>query len=185
MKPMQPIQRRAFLRNAGAAVAASTATAAGAAGVAAATSQQPSEGTVKPGDDERAIHQLHHAFLARLNSGQRDGLGASPSPLPTSILGDAQHLDTISIAPDQQRATARFHCLARLDTALHEGASRSLLEMARQQGQGVIQRWESGVLQSEYVKVASLWKLANISFEPTASSETPPAPTSEPVSAPL
>ena len=173
---MPPIQRRAFLRNAGAAVAATTATAAGAA---AAASRQPSEGHAKAGDEEHAIQQLHNAFVAELNSGRHPGVG-----LPVYILGQAQHLDTISMAPDQQRAAARFHCLARLETALHEGAAGSLLEMARQQGQGVIQRWESGVLQSEYVKAASLWKLAKISFVPIASSETPPAPTSEPASGP-
>lgn len=196
---MKPIQRRAFIRNAVAATTATAATAATAASAAvtaaapttvntAVAPQQPSGGSANPTTAERAIHQLHHTFVAQLNSGQHELLGAlfaSEPPKQTAnspvyILGHAQHLDTVSIAPDQLHATARFHCLARLEATLDESAPYSLLEMARQQGQGVIQRWESGVLESEYVKVASLWKIANVSFAPTASSETPPAPATEP-----
>ena len=181
---MKPIQRRAFIRNSAAAVAATTATAAtGTAPATTATaSSQLSGGNSAPARDQREIQQLHHAFVAQLNSGEHRGLDplfAREVPkhtdrTPVYILGHSQHLDAISIALDQQHATARFHCLARLEAALYGSAPVSLLEMAHQQGQGVIQRWESGVLESEYVKLISLWKIARISFVPTASSETLP-----------
>jgi hypothetical protein len=201
---MKPIQRRAFIRNAGAAVAATAATGAATAtagaSATAATSQQPLfGGNVQPSGEEAAIQRLHHTFVARLNTRQHAGLHAlfasetaTPQqmlPLPVYILGHAQHQDSISIAPDQQHATARFHCLARLEAPLSASASVSLLEMARQQGQSVTQWWEAGALESEYVKVASLWKINRISFhatgrEPTTRLETPPTPASEPASAP-
>jgi hypothetical protein len=178
---MKPIQRRAFIRNAGATVAATTAaavtTVAGAA-TAAATSQQPlPESNPNPSSDRNAIQQLHYAFLARLNGRQHKELHAlfaseaeAPQQIlrsPAYILGDAQHLDTITVAPDHHHATARFHCLARLEAPLSASSSSSLVEMARQQGQGVTQSWESGVLESEYVQAASLWKIARISFHST------------------
>lgn len=203
---MKPIQRRAFIRNAGAAVAATaatgaaTATATAGASATAATSQQPLfGGNVQPSGEETAIQQLHHTFVARLNTRQHADLHvlfASETatsqqilPLPVYILGHAQHQDSISIAPDQQHATARFHCLARLEAPLSASAPFSLLEMARQQGQGVTRWWEAGAFESEYVKVASLWKITRLSFqatcrEPATRLETPPTPASEPASAP-
>lgn len=86
-------------------------------------------------------------------------------PVHDYIAGHAQHLDTIEIAPDQTHATARFHCLTRLEAALT--STHSLVEMARQQGQGALQWWESGVLENTYKKVASGWRITRLVFRST------------------
>jgi SnoaL-like domain len=86
-------------------------------------------------------------------------------PVHDYFTGHTQHLDTIEVAPDHQRASARFHCLTRMESAL--GSTIPLVEMACQQGQGAIQWWEPGVLENSYVKVASGWKISRLSFRPT------------------
>jgi hypothetical protein len=178
------IQRRSFICNAGAALSATVAATAVAEGI---PTKQPSP------DAKDEIRQLHQDFVERLNgrryaelgklfAGLADPAGTHDSrpraenferPLPEStqhpvldyITGYAQHLDTIEVAPDQQHATARFHCLTRLEAAL--SATIPLVEMARQQGQGAIQWWESGVLENTYLRLASGWKIRRLAFRAT------------------
>jgi hypothetical protein len=173
------IQRRSFVFNAGAALSATVA----------ATAVTDSATPTSP-DASNDIRQLHHALVVRLNERQYAELrqlfasdGASSDPRPRAqhfhrpqpegtqhpvhdyIAPNAQHLDTIEVAPNQQHATARFHCLTRLEAALT--STIPLVEMARQQGQGAIQWWEPGVLDSTYIKHASGWKITRLAFRST------------------
>jgi hypothetical protein len=172
------LERRQFIRNAGAAlsatVAASTAVAAG--------SQKASACDEKSAQDE--LRRLHHTFVERLNGRRYDELcelfarsdtqpprvahfdrhlpaGVLP-PVHDYLVGHEQHLDTIEVAPDRRSATARFHCLTRMEAEL--SPTLPLIEMARQQGQGAIQWWESGVLETTYVKSAAGWRISRLSF---------------------
>lgn len=172
------VERRIFIRNAGAAlsatVAASTAAAAG--------SQAPSDPDTKAAEDE--IRRLHHTFVERLNAkryGELPELFARPDTQPPRVahinrhlpegvlppvhdylVGHEQHLDTIDVAPDRRNAAARFHCLTRIEAELRP--TLPLIEMARQQGQGAIQWWESGVLETTYVRSASGWRIGRLAF---------------------
>jgi SnoaL-like domain len=173
------IQRRAFICNAGAALSATVA----------ATAVTEATTPTSP-DASNDIRQLHHTLVERLNERQyaelrelfaSDGAPSDPRPraqhfhrpqpectqhpVHDHITPHAQHLDTIEVAPNQLRATARFHCLTRLEAALT--STIPLVEMARQQGQGAIQWWEAGVLESTYIKLASGWKITRLAFRAT------------------
>ena len=168
---------RTFIRNAGAALSATVA-----ASTAAVGSERTSDHDTKPAEDE--IRRLHHTFVERLNAkryGELPELFAHPDTqpprvahfnrhLPESVLppvhdylaGHEQHLDTIDVAPDRRNATARFHCFTRMEAELRP--TLPLIEMARQQGQGAIQWWESGVLETTYVRSASGWRIGRLSI---------------------
>jgi len=75
--------------------------------------------------------------------------------------GDAASVDTerdvIDIAPDRQTAMARLHFTAQLETVL--GPSCPLVEMAKQQGGGVVQRTERAVFENAYVRRDGVWRI--------------------------
>lgn len=171
-------ERRTFIRNAGAVLSATAAASAAAVTV----SEETSVPAPKPAEDE--IRRLHHTFIERLNGRQYDELpelfansdtqpprvahfdralpeGALP-PVHDYLVGHEQHLDTIEVAPDRRSATACFHCLTRMEAEL--SPTLPLIEMARQQGQAAIQWWESGVLETTYVRSASGWQIGRLSF---------------------
>lgn len=176
------VERRTFIRNAGAALSAT---------VVASTTAAGSEPTSDPGTEpaEDHIRRLHHTFVARLNGGRYHELlelfarsdiqprrvahfdrelpeGVLP-PVHDYFTGHEQHLDTIEVAPDRRSAAARFHCLTRMEAEL--SPTLPLIEMARQQGQGAIQWWEAGVLETAYVRSASGWQIGGLAFRPTGS----------------
>ena len=181
------VERRTFIRNAGAALSAtvvtSTAVATG--------SEMTSDPDTKPAEDE--IRRLHHTFVERLNERRYDELGelfarsdtqslrvahfdrrlpeGALPPVHDYLVGHEQHLDTIEVAPDRRSATARWHCLTRMEAEL--SPTLPLIEMARQQGQGAIQWWESGVLETTYVRSAAGWRIGRLSFRSKGSEWLP------------
>jgi hypothetical protein len=56
----------------------------------------------------------------------------------------------VEIAADRQTATGLMHCTVQIETVI--GPSCPLVEMARQQGGGVVKRSENGVFESAYVR---------------------------------
>jgi hypothetical protein len=180
--PATMVERRTFIRNAGAALSATVV-----ASTAAAVGSEPTSNPDMETPAEEEIRQLHHAFVERLNGRRYDELhelfarsdtqplrvahadrdlpeGVLP-PVHDYLVGHEQHLDTIEVAPDQRSATARFHCLTRMEAEW--SPTLPLIEMARQQGQGAIQWWESGVLETGYVKSATGWQISRLSFRST------------------
>lgn len=176
--PATVVERRVFIRNAGAALSATVA-----ASAAAVASEPPtSDRDTRPAEDE--IRRLHHEFVERLNGRRYDGLGelfarsdtqplrvthfdrdlpeSALPPVHDYLVGHEQHLDTIEVAPDRRSAASRFHCLTRMEAAL--SPTFPLVEMARQQGQGAIQWWEAGVLETTYVRSASGWRIDRLAF---------------------
>src|SRR5690348_15747128 len=112
------VERRAFIRNAGAALSATVAVSTVAAG-----SEPTSEpDTKQPAEDE--IRRLHHTFVERLNGRRYDELrelfarsdtqpprvahfdrhlpGGVLPPVHDYLVGHEQHLDTIEVAPDRR-----------------------------------------------------------------------------------
>ena len=182
------VERRTFIRNAGAALSATVV-----ASTAAVGAEPASDHDAKPAQDE--IRQLHHIFVERLNGRRYEELGdlfdhqpdtQRPAvahferhlpdgvlpPVHDYLVSHEQHLDSVAVASDRRSATARFHCATRMEAALI--ATLPLIEMARQQGQGVIQWWESGILESTWVRSASTWKIERLSFH--SNGPWPPLP---------
>jgi hypothetical protein len=76
--------------------------------------------------------------------------------------GFGEH-DAIEIAADRATATARTHCAVQMEEAI--GPNCTLVEMAREQGDGVLRREEKRVLVGAYVRVGGTWKIERLVWE--------------------
>jgi carotenoid cleavage dioxygenase len=207
MRTLKPktdsVERRSFIRQAGAVVTGTVASAV-AMGAGIAPRAERAKGDSKElarlshqlglREDIDAIRQLHHAFgtalnerryqdlvrlfaddarvhlnggvltgneIRRLYVDQFGGHGEQSEPVHACLI-DSAHESSIEVAPDRRSATARFPCLTQLEHAL-EGSS-PLVEMARQQGQGVRQWWEHGLYENSYVKRGGAWQLLELRY---------------------
>jgi hypothetical protein len=91
-------------------------------------------------------------------------------PVHACVTGAAQEC-TIDVASDGQSATASFPCVTRVETALT--CSSSLVEMARQQGQGIAQEWEHGLYENRYVKEGTIWRIAQLRYRSNGRASAP------------
>ncbi len=183
-KPM--IERRCFIRNAGAALSATMAGSAAVATIAPPHIPPPAHAL----EDAEAIRKLHYTLIERVNAAQLAQVAelfaqgaevpvwADPSvgtgPMQTHILGHWQLRDEIDVSPDRRCATAKFHCLVR--TQFHVSSPLlSLTEMARLQGGGSSQRWETGVFEADFSRTGGKWLIARLVYRPdiTASALQP------------
>lgn len=157
--------RRRFFRQAGAALSAPLAVAAMPASGADAE-HEALKARLAALEDERAIRELHHAYVAHLNAGARDaaeplfpGLaGTAPDERLRGVsAGPPERRDVVEIAADGRAAVARVHCIAQIETPIEPDCP--LVRMAREQGGGVSRRSESGVLEYACVKRNGAWKI--------------------------
>ena len=104
-----------------------------------------------------------------MNAGAHDELAALFSdPSVLAIDPDVRGIawdgfgedDIVEIAEDRQTATARLRCMLHTETAI--GPSCPLVDMARQQGGGVVTRAEPGVFEGVYVKREGIWKILRL-----------------------
>ena len=161
--------RRRFFWQAGAALSAPLAVTAAAAanGVTSDTLQD----RLAVLEDERAIRALNRTYAQLLNARaytQLAALYAEPAAVqldervrgiaPDSFGAD----DAIELAVDRVSATARVRCVVHVETEI--GPSCTLVEMARQQGEGVLKTVERRVLEHTYVKRGGVWKIERSSY---------------------
>ena len=145
--------RRSFVRNAG---AAASATVAAVFGGATHTAAAPGDGDALKArlarlEDITAIRQLHEAHAQLLKD--RDGV----------LLQQNTHQpDVIEIAPNRRTATARFHCVVHSETAI--GPACPLVEMAVQQGGGVVHRVETGAFENDDVREGDAWTISRLAY---------------------
>jgi SnoaL-like protein len=179
-------QRRSFLRNAGAALSAILA-----AGSVAAARRSHEEASAAAQVIRRLQHDFIDHFnngrFAELGDlfapaaqvhlwggvfvGREGGIrrlyerhfgGGGAGPMQTYLLSLTPQLDTIQVAPDELVAAASWHCLVRTESAV--AGPPTLVAMARQQGEGVLQWWESGLFESTCSKVGSTWRLSRLAY---------------------
>jgi len=119
-------------------------------------------------EDERAIENLHRAFLRRIN-GQGDcgkyvaaGDAVTLEPGVRAIADDPAHDGTLELAPDGRNATARRPVLVEIDTDFT--GHTTVEKMTRFQGHGRHRRRESRVMLTNYVKMADGWRIARLSL---------------------
>jgi hypothetical protein len=161
--------RRSFIRAAGAALSVPLAAAATTVPVHATGEGDPLLARLARLEDVDAIRALNREFARRLNAGARDSLTALFAE-PSSVdihpevhavgLEGAGDEDIIEIAPDRQTATALLHCTVHFESAI--GPDCPLVEMARQQGGGVLRRTERVVFEHAYGRREGLWKIARV-----------------------
>ena len=123
---------------------------------------------------EHGVRRLYAEHFGRRFTERKD------EPVHRFLLDQTQQQDTVAVAPDRQSAKARFHCLMQAEAAI--ASNSPLVEMARQQGQGIMQWWESGVYENSYVKDGDVWKIKQLRYRtlrradpPLGASHTQPA----------
>jgi hypothetical protein len=113
---------------------------------------------------ERGIRRLYVERFGGHSSAPR------PAPIHACVADSAQPC-AIDVAADRQSATAHFPCVTRVETAL--ACPSSVVEMARQQGQGVAQQWEHGVYENRYVKEGGAWRIAQLRYRSNGRAHAP------------
>lgn len=170
MKSKTVSTRRLFFGKAGAVLATPLAFAAAAA----------SERTNKDRDalqrvaeleDASAIRELQRTYIEHVNAGDHEAVIALFADAARASIDDgvctlsaAAGQDVIELAPDRKTAAARMHCSVQVETPIEPPCP--LVEMARQQGGGVVRSTGRRVLESTCVKLNGVWKLERVAYRP-------------------
>jgi hypothetical protein len=163
--------RRSFIQTAGAALSAPLAVAAASVPAAAAPVERDPNARLTYLEDLNAIRALNQQFARHMNAGAIEAVGAlfadpRDAQLDAELRGIAPESfgadEVIDIAADRQTATAVLRCAVHLETEI--GPSCPLVEMAKQQGGGVVRRTERGVFEQVYVRGDGLWKILRSSY---------------------
>lgn len=175
MKTKTDSTRRGFFWKAGAILSAPLA--ASGPGLAHGTDRDGADLQARLGklEDTNAVWQLHQAYARHVNSGERERaakLFADPAraDVDESIVRLAAdrfaQRDVIAVAPDGRSATAAIRCAVETLTPIEP--SCTLVEMARQQGEGVVKRTELRVLETSCVKRGGVWLIERVELLPAA-----------------
>jgi len=155
--------RRSFIRRTGVALSAPLAAAAAVAPVRADGGGDSLADRLARLEDMNALRVLNEVFARQVNDGGAEALGIEPG-IRNVTTGDFGERDTIEMAPDRQTATGLMHCTVQIETVI--GPSCPLVEMARQQGGGVVTRVESGVFENAYAKRDGNWTIQRSTYRP-------------------
>lgn len=134
--------RRSFIAVAGAALSAPVAAAA--AALPGQIASDPMKMRLAHLEDVHEIRALNQAYLI-----ERRMSGVSPA--------DFGEHDVIEIAEDRQNASARLHVTVHTETPLD--ADCTLVEMAREQGEGIVRLSSPAVLEMTYGRRGSTWTI--------------------------
>jgi hypothetical protein len=174
MKSNTVSTRRRFFWKAGAVLSAPVA-----AGVDSATARGSADRTLAARitflEDVDAVRELHYAYARLLGRGahaEAAALFLKPSESrfdDTVRMLSADRLverNTVEITRDGKTATARIRCTVEIATMIEPRCT--LVDMARGQGEGVVRRSETRVLEGRYVKREGVWKIAHAAWHPVA-----------------
>ena len=156
--------RRSFIRTTGAALSVPLAVVAATVPVTAIAGDDPLLARLGMLEDLDAIRVLNQAFARQVGAGDAASMGIDASIRRVSPQEFGQR-DVIEIAPDRQRATSVMHCTVDIETAI--GPSCPLVEMAREQGGGVVTRSETGVFELVCVKRDATWTIERSTYRST------------------
>ncbi len=163
--------RRSFIQATGAALSVPLAAAAAGPAAGPAGTGDPLAARLAHIEDLQAIRALNQAYARLVSSGPAEAVAALfADPARVQIDPDVRGLtpdgfgeqDLIDIASDRQTATSTLPCAVHLETAI--GPDCPLVEMARQQGGGVVRRTERGVLEHAYVRHDGVWKIQRAAY---------------------
>jgi hypothetical protein len=105
---------------------------------------------------DKGIRRLYVEYFGRGFAGNNHG------PVHGFLLDQTQEQDVVDVATDRKSAKARFHCL--MQAGAQVISDLPMMEMARQQGQGVLQWWEGGIYENSYVRDGGVWKIKRLDY---------------------
>jgi hypothetical protein len=153
--------RRSFMRKTGAALSVPLAAAGAVVELRATGEDDPIAARLAGLEDAHAIRTLNQAFAQQVNAGTAHTLGIDPA-IGNVVAEDFGARDAIEVALDRQTATGVMHCTVTIETAI--GPSCPLVEMAREQGGGVVRRSESGVFEYLYARRDGVWSIERATY---------------------
>jgi hypothetical protein len=110
--------------------------------------------------------------------------GKKIEPAPGFEPDPAQLQDVVEVAPDRKSAKAQFPYSMQVGTPLI--SDLPLLDMARRQGQGILQWWEGGSHEISYVKKGDAWKIMRLEYRVRSKANYKPGRSyAKPISVPL
>jgi hypothetical protein len=178
MKPNNPSSRRRFFWKAGALLSAPLATATHCNAAGRSIDNDALARRLASLEDVNAIRELHEAYVQSTNRGdhaEAARLFVIPSKMEIDktvrrVFADRfDDIDTVEIDPNSQTAIARVRCTVEIETMIGPGCT--LVDMARGQGEGVLRRSESRVLEGSYVKHQGVWRIARMAWRPVSDSD--------------
>jgi hypothetical protein len=122
-------------------------------------------------EDLNAIRALNQAFARHVTDGaQQSDAALFADPAAVSIDPEVRAIskdgfaeqDTIEIAPDRRTATARLHVILHTETEI--GPACTVVDMARQQGSGVISASRPVLLDGVYARDRGSWRIVSVRF---------------------
>jgi hypothetical protein len=156
--------RRSFIRKTSVVLSVPIAAAAVVVPVGAESSGDSLDQRLARLEDVNAIRALNETFARQVNAGEAEALGIDPG-IRNVVSGDFGERDTIQVAPDRQTATSLMHCTVHIERAI--GPSCPLVEMAREQGGGVVRRSETGVFEHVYARRDGRWAIEQSRYRST------------------
>ena len=167
--------RRSFIRTAGATLSAPLAVATVNASP---VPPEPGEGDGLEArlahlEDVNAIRALNQTYSKHLNAGAREEVtalfvDASDARVDPQIRGVAPdgfgEQDVVQVAADRSTATGLVYCTVHVESPIDPESP--LVDMARQQGGGVVKRTERGVFENVYSKRDGVWKFQRSTYRP-------------------
>lgn len=169
--------RRSFIAVASAALSAPVAAAAGSGSwLPPSGGSETLEARLARLEDVNEIRALNQALARHITAGEykelaalvADSVAIMKEPGVCGIeIDDYGERDVIEIAPDRQTGKARLHVTLHTETEI--GPDCTLVEMARQQGSGVISGSESAVMETTYARRDGVWKISGITHRPATS----------------
>jgi hypothetical protein len=152
--------RRSFIRTTGAALSVPLAAVAATVPASAVVGDDPLMARLGMLEDVNAIRALNQAYARQVNAGA-DEASAAMGIRRVAADGFGER-DVIEVAPERQTATALMHCTVEIETVI--GPSCPLVEMAREQGGGVVTRVETGVFENVYARRDGIWKIQRSAY---------------------
>jgi hypothetical protein len=167
----KPSTRRSFIRTTGAALSVPLAAVGATLPATLVADGDPLLTRLEMLEDVNAIRALNQAWARHVNAGEDEAIAAlfsdasaariDPSIRSVAAAGFGEQ-DVIEVAADRQTATGLMHCMVEIETAI--GPSCPLVEMAREQGGGVVMRSEAGVFENAYARRDGSWTIERSTY---------------------
>jgi hypothetical protein len=107
-------------------------------------------------DKDKGVRRLYTDYFGQ--GFTRNNYG----PVHGFLLDQTQEQDVVDVATDRKSAKARFHCL--MQAGAQVVSDLPMMEMARLQGQGILQWWEGGMYENCYVRDGGVWKIKRLDY---------------------
>jgi hypothetical protein len=153
--------RRSFIRKTSVALSAPLAAATSVVPVGVEAVDDTLAGRLARLEDVNAIRAVNQAFARQVSRGDAQGIGIDPG-IRDVVASEYGEYDVIDVAPDRETATGVMHCMVQIETPI--APSCPLVEMAREQGGGIVRRTESGVFENVYARRDGKWIIQSSTY---------------------